>query len=140
LLGLAGGLAVAAVKTYAAFHVWALPSMFELVNAFALLVALIALVVSRTRYVAGYALVIGAAMMSVPVTIWLADTRIDDAMAYCASPDGDPPALLQPGYSVRYEPHVGSNSCSFPDPFPGRTLWEGERRRDGTWTFEHLMD
>jgi hypothetical protein len=83
---------------------------------------------------------VGTAMLSVPAAGWIGDKRIANAKAYCASQVGAPPTLLTPGYSLRYPPKIEHDSCSFPDPFPGRTFWEGTRGTDGAWTFENLMD
>ena len=137
--GAAIGAVFAVVKVWLEFHV-SVPLLLELVNAGVLVIALIAWAIVRRTEVGAFVLLLGMGLLSFPAVSWLAEQRIEGAKAYCASPQGEPPTLFQPGYSVRYEPQVDPDSCSFPDPFPGRTFWAGERGDDGSWTFEHLMD
>ena len=134
------GALVAAAKVWLAFHVFFAPLIVEIGNAALLVIAIVAFAIVRRRPLGALVVGLAVAMLSVPVAGWLADRRVADAQAYCEHPTGDPPLLLQSGYSVRYTPQVEPTQCAFPDAFPGRSFWAGERTADGTWHFEHLMD
>ena len=140
------GLAALAFEVWLAFSVWLLPMLVDAANALALIVALVALGVCvwkkrhRAR-AAAVALAFALPMLEIPIAAAVADSRVHAAQRYCEHPSAAArPVLLRPGYSVRYPPRVEATACTFPDPFPGRTFWQGEARRDGTWTWEHAMD
>jgi hypothetical protein len=134
------GALVAVAKVWLAFHVWLAPLLVELGNAALLVMAIIAFAIVRRAPLGAVVVGLAVALLSVPVAGWIGDRRVRDAQEYCEHPTGDPPLLLQPGYSVRYQPQVEPTQCTFPDVFPGRSFWAGERSADGKWTFEHLMD
>jgi hypothetical protein len=152
-IGLFVGLIALAFKVWFVFSVWVLPLMTDAVNAVAWLVAvvvlgLLALKKGRLAGAGAVTLALTIAALDIPVAIALAHARVHDAQRYCedaargptAVADRTVPVLLRPGYSVRYAPQITERSCSFPDPFPGRTFWEGAARPDGTWAWQTLMD
>jgi len=146
VVAIAGGGAVLAAEVWLWFSVWLLPTLAYALNVAALFVALVVLAVlawKKRPLGVGFASAIACSlpMLSAPLADAIGSARVREAQAYCESGcTGARPALFAPGYSARYAARCDESTCTFPDPFPGRTFWQGERARDGKWTWERLMD
>lgn len=150
-VGVAVGSLALAAKVVLSFSVWVLPSLVDAANVFAVLVALgVVAVLGRRRAPLATAVAVvvalGLPMLDVVVTPAVGAALVRDAEAYCearsagGSPARSLPVLFRPGYSVRYRASCDAHGGTFPDPFPGRTFWEGERDARGRWTWQRMMD
>lgn len=144
------GAALLLGKVWVAFSTWVLPELVEVANVVFLVGALVVLASlawrrARLTGAAAVSFALAVPMLDLVVVRVVAESRVRDAKAYCESfgagaTRSAPPVLYRPGYSARYAARCDASGGRFPDPFPGRTFWEGERRSDGSWTWEHLMD